>query len=117
MFGTSRTEIAAAVTGSWGGVRVVGHAGRPSAIGAGDCWPVVDLIERGPGDAFEVSWNVIVVLSADEATAFTQIEALLPALIAQIEDSATGFVTGAVPVSYPTSAGELFALQINVRSE
>jgi hypothetical protein len=116
MFGTSRAEIASAITGSFGGLAVIGHDGRPNVIGSGDAWPRVDSIDRGPGDAFLVNWNVIVVLSSDEGTALTQIGDVLPALVAQIE-STVGYVDGASPVSYSTEAGELFALQINMRSE
>jgi hypothetical protein len=117
MFGTTRADIATAVTGTWGGVRVVGAARRPGALAPGMAWPLVENVERGPGYAFAVTWNLLVVLSGDEVTAMDQVEALLPPLAAQIEDSGTGYVTGAVPVSVGTQAGELFAVQINFRSE
>ncbi len=117
MFSTTREEIAEAVTGTFGGMKIVGYAYRPADFKAGASWPLIDTIERGPGDAFLVSWNVIVVLSADERTAMEQFEDVLPALIAAIEDTDTGYVASAAPVTVTTSAGDLFALSINVRSE
>lgn len=117
MFSVTRDDLATAVTGTYDGVKVKGYDKRPSVLAPGAAWSVVESIERGMGDAFQVTWNVIVVLSGDEATALDQIGSVLPGLTAAIEAADAGYVDGAVPISYQSSAGELFALQINVRSE
>lgn len=117
MFGTSRAELAAALTGTYGGFRVVGHTNRPGNLGSGDAWPLLAAVERGPGQAFEVTWHLIVVLGSDEVTAANQIDASLAPLMAAIEDSGVAFVDGATVPVVSTSGGDLFAIQINVRSE
>lgn len=117
MFNISREDIAEAVTGTHGGLKVTGYGKRPNTLKSGDSWPQVRSIERGPGDAFLVEWTIWVVLSADETTAINQVPVVLPDLVEAIEDGGAGYVDNAVPASFQTSAGELFALQINVRSE
>lgn len=116
MFNTTREQIAEAITGTFGGLRINGTASRPKVLSPGSAWPQVTSIERGPGHAFLVEWAIVIVLANDETVAINTISDVLPDLVEQIETE-VAVVDNAVPVNYPTSAGDLFALQINVRSE
>lgn len=117
MFNTSRSELASAVTMTVGTFKMRGYEYRPATLSPGDAWPLVATIERGPGDAFLVEWTVVVVLGSDEETAARQLEEVLPSVVAAIEDQDRGYVSGAAPAVVQTGGGDLFAMQINVRSD
>jgi len=111
-FGTTRAEIATALTGVSG---VTGYAERPAAVKPGDAWPTLALAKRGPGLTVAVSWNITVLLAADEATATARTDALLLDLCAALDPVA--YVDTVTPVAVATTAGDLLGLQITTRSE
>lgn len=112
MIATMRADLAAALDTVPG---IQGSEYRPAAIKTGDAWPLLSQLERGEGLAFTGTWRVLVVLSSDERTASDQTDTLVPALVDALEPVA--FVDSITPVQIQTSGGELFALQIILRSE
>lgn len=109
---TTRATIAAALTTVSG---IKGYAWRPRAIKAGDAWPLLGEISRGPGRAWQVDWKVFVVLGNDEKAAADKADALIPDLCAALDS--TAFVDSATPVTITTDAGDLYALELKARSE
>lgn len=109
---TTRAAIAAALSTVAG---VKGYAKAPTAFRTGDAWPNLTRLDRGPGDVWEAQWRVFVVLPGSDRDAVDQIDALLPSLVAALDPVI--FVDAAEPVTIPTDAGDLPALQITARSE
>lgn len=95
------------------GVR--GYEFRPATAKAGAAWPLLDNLERGPGTAFAGVWRVMLALGGDEKTAQDKLDALLPQVTAALDPVA--YVESARPVVVTTSAGDMFAAEIRVRSE
>lgn len=51
---------------------VHGSAYMPDQTNEGDAWPKVELLEAtGPANALEVTWNIFILLPADEKSAGT----------------------------------------------
>lgn len=94
---------------------VNGYVFRPSTIKAGAAWPLLDSLERGPGEYFSGNWRVIVALGGDEKQAQKQLDNLLPLIVAALEPAA--YVAQAIPAVIPTSGGDLYAVELSVRSE
>lgn len=94
---------------------VTGFEKRPSTIKAGAAWPLLDRLDRGPGDAFAGEWRVLLALGGDEGTAIDKLDQLLPLVVEALEPDA--YVASAAPVVITTSAGDMFGAEIRVRSE
>lgn len=94
---------------------VTGYEERPTTIKAGAAWPLLDLLDRGPGDAFAGDWRVILALGGDERTATAKLDELLRPVTRALDPVA--FVRSARPVTISTSAGDMFGCEIQVRSE
>lgn len=109
---TTRAEFAAALSTVAG---VTGYQYRPAAMRPGDAWPTLAVLERADGLAFEATWSVWVILPSDEKAASEQTDALVGPLVAALEPVA--FVDRITPSLVKTSGGDLFALEITVRSE
>lgn len=113
MSGTATRGQLAALLSTIDGV--TGFDNRPGAIKAGSAWPLLRSITRGPGLAFEYEWQIIVALGGDELAAQAKLDLLLPTLAITLEPVA--FVDSATPITIPTSAGDLFAVEITARAE
>jgi hypothetical protein len=96
-------------------VRVHGHAKKPIAPATGDAWPLVDALERGPGQAFQTRWRIAVVLGADAETASDMLDTLVPAACDALVEVV--YVDSARPLLIPTEAGNLFGCELIARSE
>lgn len=92
-----------------------GYPERPTVPLAGDAWPLVGSLDRGPGQTFETTWRIAVLLAGDVGTATDMFDALIPAAIASLQ--AEVFVDGAIPLTIPTEAGQLYGVEITARSE
>jgi hypothetical protein len=113
MFAVTRDAIADALS-TVDGVR--GYAKKPTVPVRGNAWPVLGPLERGPGDAWSATWQVLVVLDQDEARAVDEIDALLPDLVDALDGVL--FLTGAEPVPLELrNGGVLFCLQLEGISE
>lgn len=94
---------------------VKGYAKRPKTVKAGDAWPLIEQLTRGPGQAFETTWRIAVVLGPDEATAYDQFDTLVPAVTDALVPVA--YVDLARPLIIQTEAGDLFGCEVQARSE
>jgi hypothetical protein len=109
---TTRASIAAALSTVDG---ITGYAEKPKAVRAGDAWPLVDLLSRGPGNAFQTTWRIAVTIAADAGTATDKFDSLVPAVTQALQEVA--FVDTARPIAVPTEAGDLYGVEIIARSE
>lgn len=94
---------------------ITGYVHRPNILKPGDAFALLTSADRGPGDAFSATWNVVVILGGDEYASQEKLDLLLPDLVQAIDPVA--FVDQATPAIYKTEAGELFAVDITARSE
>jgi hypothetical protein len=78
---------------------------------------LLDNLDRGPGNAFSGTWRVIVILGGEEKAAQSKLDSFLPLIVAAVESQNAGYVFAATPVAVQTSAGDVFAAEIFVRSE
>lgn len=112
MSATTRQSIADALSVL---ENVNGYPKKPDVVTIGDAWPLVDSLERGPGQAFQTRWRIALVLGADVETATDQLDELVPAvceaLVAEV------YVDSARPLSIPVEAGSLYGCEIIARSE
>lgn len=109
---TTRQSIADALSTVAG---VTGYAKRPKTTKAGDAWPLVDQLTRGPGLAFQTTWRIAVALASDVGTATDQFDTIVPAVTQALTQVA--YVDLARPLSIPTEAGDLYGVEIIARSE
>jgi len=113
-----RQAIAAALSTAAG---VTGHEFRPAnprqpvRLRAGDAWPLLGAMERGPGRAFEVTWQVLVYLPQDGVKAAQWIDDHHEALVDALEQ--VGFVDRIEPTTIPDGDANPYVLQITMRSE
>lgn len=112
-FAQTRDAFATALDAVGGGI--AGHKYRPSVPAGGDCFPLMGPAERGPGDAFAVTWRVVMVGGGDEAAAEAIFDGKLPAVTAALEP--LGYVSGWRPATLATEAGPLQAIVIDVLRE
>lgn len=110
----TRAELVAALSTVAG---VTGYEFRPSVLKTGAAWPLLDNLERGPGNAFAGTWRVMLCLGGDEKTAQAKGDELLPLIVEALEVQNVAYVSGASPGVLPTSGGDQFALEIICRSE
>jgi hypothetical protein len=94
---------------------VFGYTYPPSVIKAGDAWPLLAGVTRGPGHSWLGEWRVLVALSADAQDAATKTDTVLVDVSEALDPVA--FVDAVVPVALETSAGVLHALEFRCRTE
>ena len=111
-FTDTRARIAAALSTVPG---VTGYAFRPNVITAGDAWVLLSVAERGPGTAWSATWRCVVILGGDEQAAQTLLDAVLPTLVDELDPVA--YVDQAAPVAVATNAGDMYGVELQVRSE
>lgn len=109
---TTRQTLAAAVSTVDG---LQGYDERPTSPQAGDSWPLVAEINRGPGDTFEWTWRIAIVLGGDVGTATDMFDTVVPAVVQALK--AEIYVDSARPLTIPTEAGSLYGVEIIGRSE
>lgn len=112
MTATTRQTIAAALSTIEG---ITGYAKRPEVLTEGVGWPLVQLLTRGPGQAFQTTWRVVVLLSGDEDTAYDQFDTF--AVIAPAALQELLYVDSITPTAYSTEAGDIFGFELIARSE
>lgn len=110
----ARVTLAAALSKVSG---VTGYEFRPKSIKAGAAWPLLQSLDRGPGNFFEGRWRVLVALGGNEKEAQTKLDRWLPMITSTLESEDAGYVEQAVPALLSTEAGDMFAAEITVRSE
>lgn len=88
---------------------------RPKTLKAGAVFPLLDQAEAGPGHAVLGLWRVIVVLGGDERVAQQQMDENLPAWFDALRDAA--WPDRARATTLNTSGGDLYAVEIQARSE
>jgi hypothetical protein len=110
---TTRETLAAALSTVEG---VTGYAVRPKAVRPGDAWSLVDVVTRGPGQAWQTTWRIAVVIGPDEATATDQFDAFIPLVVDAL--IALAYVDLARPTLIPVEQGNnLFGIEFIARSE
>ncbi|HEY9416115.1 MAG TPA: hypothetical protein VIQ30_15245 [Pseudonocardia sp.] len=112
MTATTRQTIADALSTVAG---LTGYVKRPEVLGEGIGWARPRLLSRGPGQAWQTTWSVIVLLSGDEDTACDQLDefaVLLPDALIELL-----FVDTIAPYALTTDAGDLFGIELIARSE
>lgn len=109
---TTRADIAAALSTITG---VSGSEYRPSVLGSGVAWAQMAAWDRDAGQAFIRTWNIFIVLPADERQAAQWLDANLDAVADALR--ADVFVDRVEPVTLPADSGSLFAALITARSE
>jgi len=107
-----RNEIAAALSTVPG---VTGYPRRPTAVKAGDAWPLWRGAERSDGFTFVQTFAVIVALPGDEAQADTNADTAAEPLAEALEPIL--FVESITPATVGTSEGDMNALMITGRVE
>jgi hypothetical protein len=111
-FTDTRAALAAALSTVDG---ITGHEKRPAAPKIGAAWPIFDSAVRGPGDAFEGTWRVIVLCGGDENTATDFLDDNLPELCAALDP--TAFVDTARAAISKVNGTDVFVVEITARSE
>lgn len=109
---TTRETIAEALSLVDG---ITGYAKRPDVLTEGVGWALVQQLTRGPGQAWQTTWRVIVLLSGDELTASDQLDEF--AVTVPIALQAVLYVDSITPYAVKTDAGDLFGFQLIARSE
>lgn len=94
---------------------VTGFPYRPATPRAGDAWPLLSSMERGPGSTFEDTWRVRVFLPQDERLASQWIDSHAEALFVAVNPVA--FIERFEPVTLTAGTTSQFALEITCRSE
>lgn len=112
MTATTRQTIADALTTIDG---ITGYAKRPEVLGEGVAWPLVQQLDRGPGQAFQTTWKVFVLLTGDEWTAYDQLDELAVSVPAALQEVL--YVDQITPYAITSDAGEFFGFQLIARSE
>jgi hypothetical protein len=111
-----RQQIADAVSNV---LDVKGYPVRPKAIKPGDAWPIyggLSLLNNWLAE----TWRVVIALGAnDEVVASDWVDDHQDELVGALQhgDPSIGYVTDLVPIKLPTEAGDMYALQITLRSE
>ena len=93
---------------------VTGYPRRPKVFKPGDAWPQWAGSERTDGRSFLESWNILVVLPADEPSADVFADTRQAALLAAL--SPVVFVDSFAPANIQAE-GDVLGLLITGRSE
>lgn len=112
MTATTRQTIAEALSTVAG---LTGYAKRPDVLTEGVGWPLIQSLNRGPGQAFQTTWRVIVLLSGDESTAYDQLDEFVAVIPDALQELL--YVDSITPTAFPTEAGDLYGFAIIARSE
>lgn len=112
-FTDARANIAAALDGL---AFLTGHEFRPPTLKAGTAYPLFDEALQGPGRKYGGQWRVIVVLGQDEKQAASKLDEWLPPIIDTLLQN-VAHVDRCRAVAPKTDQGEIFALELTVRSE
>lgn len=110
MIAVTRSVLAASLADAQG---VNGHAKRPRAPRAGDAWPSLSGIERGPGQALLTNWVIHVWLGTDENDAMAKGDPIVTEVFESLEDVA--HVESVSYVQLQTTVGDGIALEFRVR--
>lgn len=109
---TTRAALAAALSTVSG---VTGYAQRPKVFKAGDAWPQWRGSERADSIGFYETWNVLVVLPADETTADSYADVNQAALLNALRPVL--FIDSFAPATLPADGNDMYALLITGRTE
>lgn len=109
---TDRAALAALLDGVDG---VAGHPYQPTAPAPGDAWPRLPSLAREHGIVWRPTWTVLVALSHDEREASRFVDERFGDLVAAL-DAGRARVDAAEPGVMPTDAGDMYVLEITLRS-
>ncbi|MEV6287402.1 hypothetical protein [Kribbella sp. NPDC051770] len=110
---TTRETLAAALSTVEG---IKGYEKRPKALRAGDSWSLVDVVARGPGQAWQTTWRIALVIGPDEATAVDQLDKFVPLVVDALVELV--YVDSARPLLIPVEQGNnLYGIEFVARSE
>jgi hypothetical protein len=108
-----RQEIADALSTVEG---VKGYKYRPMvAPKAGNAWPLLGPLERGPGTDFQATWRIVVVLPPTEQQASEWFDEMHEPIAEALEDF--GFVELIEPGNLATDAGDMDVMILTLRRE
>lgn len=107
-----RAEIAAALSLVTG---VSGFSYRPTAMNAGDAWPLLESLERGPANDYEVTWRIVVVLPKGERDAMDWFDNMYDDIVAGLEQF--GYIERIEPGSLATEAGTRDCMILTLKRE
>ncbi|MGK5737273.1 hypothetical protein [Micromonospora sp. URMC 103] len=112
-----RATLAAALSNA---PDVTGYQYRPLKPRMGDAWPLLGVMERGPGRSFEATWRVLVWLPQGPQKASEWVDAHTEDIVDALEP--VGYVDRIEAVTIPDgdadqTAQYRYALQFTVRSE
>lgn len=111
----TRQIIADAITGA-GVTGLRGHKYRPNTPAPGDAYPLMGPAERGPGDAFGITWRVVLIGGSDETAAEALFDRVLPPLVDALDTK--GYVSGWRPAELTPAEGiKLQAIVIDMLRE
>lgn len=88
---------------------------RSPAPREGDAWPTLPTLDLDQGLVWRPTWTIVVVLPADERRAATWMDQHLLGILAALR-AGTAFPTSAEPALMATSAGEMYVVEITLRS-
>jgi hypothetical protein len=111
-FTDTRAELATALSTVDG---ITGYEKRPAVPKIGAAYPLLELATRGPGDAFEGTWRVIVFCGGDEHTATAFVDEKLAELVVALEP--TAYVDTARPGITSINNTDVHVVEITCRSE
>lgn len=108
----TRADIAASIGYIDG---VTGSLYRPNVIAPGQGWPLLGAMDRSGGLGFLTTWKVVIVVARDEQAASVWIDTHIDDVVENLEP--VGFIERMEPSLLATSAGDMYALTISMRSE
>lgn len=107
-----RAALAALMTTAPG---VTGYQYQPTVPTPGDAWPRLPSLRREHGIVWRPEWSILVALSFDERTASAWIDEHFADLVDAL-DAGRCQVDSAEPGTMPTDAGDLYVMELTVRS-
>ncbi|GAB3812099.1 hypothetical protein [Kribbella italica] len=109
---TTRKSIADALSTVPG---IKGYAKKPKVTKAGDAWPLINELTRGPALVFQTTWRIAVTIGSDEGSAIDKFDTLIPEVTQALQEVV--YVDSARPIAVPTEAGDLYGVELIARSE
>lgn len=107
-----RQEIATALSTVEG---VTGYKFRPTGFKTGVAWPLIDRLDRGPGNTFQATWRVVIVLAQGEEKASEWFDSMHEPIAEALDEF--GYVESVEPGSLATDSGDMEIMILTLRRE